>query len=103
MFELLGLFGALMMLGCFVPQDKLPRGLPHDSVLHIGAFALLTLALCMTSPDTAAMWRYAFCMWILGLLVECIQHFVPTRQFGVDDLVYNALGIFLVLIPCSLV
>lgn len=103
MFELAGLLGALMLMGCFVPQDKLPRGLPHDSILHVGAFAMLAMPVCLMSHTPATMWLYAFGLWIAGFVVECIQHFVPTRQFGVDDLVYNALGILLVIVPCTLV
>lgn len=102
MIELLGLAGLLMLLGCFVPAHRLPVGLPHESLLHIGAFALLTLPLCTFDLTRLEIAGAGLGIWLLGLLIECLQNLVPGRHFGVDDLVYNAIGIALVAVPCAL-
>lgn len=99
MIELAGLAGALMLLGCFVPRSKLPAKLPHDSILHITAFALMTLPLCTLARNSLQLLGLCAALWVFGLLIECIQHYIPQRRFGADDLLYNAAGIALVGVP----
>lgn len=102
MIELAGLAGILMLLGCIVPQDFLPRGLPHDGLLHTGAFALLSLPFCLSANDMHDLVKVSLGVWTFGLAIECIQHFIPTRRFGLDDLLYNAAGVLLVALPSAL-
>lgn len=102
MIELAGLAGIFMLLGCIVPQRFLPKGLPHDGLLHTGAFALLSLPFCLAANGVYELILVSLKVWTFGLLIECIQHFIPTRRFGFDDLLYNAAGVLLVALPCTL-
>lgn len=101
MIELAGIAGLAMLLGCFVPRHLLPRKMPHDSVLHIAAFALISLPLCQFSSSNTSLLLICIGIWTVGFVIECIQHFIPQRRFGVDDLLYNAAGIALVALPCA--
>jgi len=90
---LAALFGAAMLIGCFVPRHRLPRRLPHDALLHIAAFSLLALPLTAWPATRGALPLAMFGLWLVGFLVELLQGLVPGRRFGADDLVYNAAGI----------
>lgn len=92
---LAALLGAAMLIGCFVPRHLLPRQLPHDALLHIGAFCLLALPLAGWPATRDVLPLAMLGLWLLGLLVELLQGLVPGRRFGADDLAYNAAGIVL--------
>jgi hypothetical protein len=92
---LAALLGAAMLIGCFVPRHLLPRRLPHDALLHIGAFGLMALPLAGWPATREVLPLAMLGLWLLGLLVELLQGLVPGRRFGADDLVYNAAGILL--------
>lgn len=92
---LAALLGAAMLIGCFVPRHLLPRRLPHDALLHIGAFGLLALPLAGWPATRDALPLAMLGLWLVGLAVELLQGLVPGRRFGADDLVYNAAGIVL--------
>lgn len=79
-------------LGCLLPAAWLPP-LPHDKLLHFGAFAFLTTLAVQLAPAWQQQ-RY----WLAGLLVagwaiEIGQKFVPGRSFCWRDLAANAAGI----------
>lgn len=90
------LLGAAMLIGCFVPSHRLPKRLPHDSVLHIGAFGLLALPIGFLPTSTLAMLALCGLLFVLGALVELAQRaWVPGRGFGYDDIAYNGIGVAL--------
>jgi VanZ family protein len=81
-----------VVAGCLAPSTWLPL-LPHDKLLHFGAFAALTLL----AQRLAHGWR-ELGYWMLGLLlagwlIELLQNLVPGRRFCWRDLGANAAGI----------
>lgn len=78
--------------GCLAPASWLPA-LPNDKLLHFLAFGglgLLAGRIAGTKIELAA--------WLLGLLVagwaiECLQRWIPGRNFCWRDLAANAAGI----------
>jgi len=77
----------------FSPQN-LPQNIPNsDKIGHIIVFFTLSLLLFK-----ATNWRRPIQILALlgyGVLVECIQHFIPYRSGGIDDVVADAAGIVL--------
>lgn len=102
MLEMAGLAGILMLSGCIIPSHMLPKKMPHDSLLHALAFALLTLPLCSLLLSPLELLVACVGLWLFGLAIECLQQLVPGRQFGLDDVAYNTIGIVVVAIPYAL-
>lgn len=83
---------AALSAGCLVPNRWLPR-LPNDKLLHFAGFALLSVLALRAAGSAREGW-----IWLLGLLVggwviECLQTFVPGRQFCWRDIGANTAGI----------
>jgi len=79
-------------LGCLLPPRWVPL-LPHDKLLHFGAFAGLSLLALRIAPD----WTLRV-VWLLGLLfagfaIELLQKLVPGRSFCWRDMGANTVGI----------
>lgn len=80
--------------GCLLPAGWLPL-LPHDKLLHFGAFAVLALL----AVRLAHGWHELAC-WLGGLLlagwlIEALQNLVPGRAFCWRDMAANAAGVAL--------
>ncbi len=66
-----------------------------DKILHCLAYTMLSFVVTNTSYLKSVnrprffSFSYAF---ILGLLIEIVQFFLPFRQFEAGDIVYNFLG-----------
>ncbi len=80
----------------FTPVDEdSALGSMSDSVLHLGGWLGLGFSLwgaLLKKPLPYWPWITLF---IYSCVVECVQHFLPTREFGWDDIVVNAGGIIL--------
>ena len=68
-----------------------------DKPLHTLGWLALCLSLRLALPfhhsiHPAAAWLFAY-----SILIEVIQHFVPSRQFSVLDILANGAGILLAL------
>lgn len=74
-----------------------------DQGEHVVAYAVLTLLSAVAYHGTVRE-RTVFALAVLhGALAECIQHFVPGREFGWQDAVANACGALLGLLAARLV
>ena len=69
----------------------------NDKFEHIGAFALLAFLACAAYPR-AQRWQRVFARVLcFGLLIECVQWWLPWREFSLLDLAADALGLCMVL------
>jgi len=77
----------------FSPQS-LPADIPHsDKYGHILVFFCLSVLIykCINVSR-----RYQILMLVsYGVLVECIQYYIPYRSGGLDDVIADALGVVL--------
>ena len=77
----------------FSPQS-LPTNIPHtDKYGHIIVFFCLSILVykCMNIAR-----RYQIMLLVgYGIAVECVQHFIPYRSGGADDVVADAIGVIL--------
>lgn len=87
--------GLAMIVGCFLPKRFLPPRMPHDGLLHIAAFALLSAPIGFMPTTLVETLAWAAGLFAFGILIEIGQILVPDRHFGWDDIAYNAGGILL--------
>lgn len=87
--------GLAMVVGCFVPKRFLPPRMPHDGLLHVAAFALLSFPIGLAHQSMLSTACWAAGLFAFGVLIEIGQILVPDRHFGWDDIAYNAGGILL--------
>jgi len=72
--------------------------LDSPDLWHVGVFAALTTALLVTVPG-----RPRLCLHtavLLGVFLEFVQIFVPGREAGFGDLLYNLAGVGLGFFVC---
>lgn len=81
-------------LGCLLPAGWIPP-LPHDKLLHFGAFALLTTLALRIEPDWALRAFWLAGLLVAGFVIEVLQKSVPGRNFCWRDMAANAAGIAL--------
>ena len=63
----------------------------NDKVNHAVGYAVLTLIAFAAWPSFRK-WVAVFA-FLFGIAIECIQIFLPSREFGVEDLLANLVGI----------
>ncbi|MBD1401899.1 VanZ family protein [Pelobacter sp. M08fum] len=95
----------LILTGCLLPGRFLPRWLPNDKLMHLGGYFLLmvlisaqTRNLLLSAAQTRNLLLSAALLFLAGLLIECLQHFVPGRHFSWRDQLANTVGIMLGLV-----
>ncbi|MCW8195410.1 hypothetical protein F6455_11485 [Proteobacteria bacterium 005FR1] len=66
-----------------------------DKVLHAAGWFGLTLSLRAAWPSPRLPWWAVFGLLLYSLLIEFVQHFLPTRLFDLWDFVANGVGILL--------
>jgi VanZ family protein len=101
-----GIFATLILIGSSIPTTQLQRLqrkspilkiLLSDSVLHLVAFAILALLLSigyLKSGKSKIWWlKSAFLSFVVGILVEVIQIYLPYRTFSTRDLAVDVIGI----------
>ena len=108
------LFSGLLWVAASLPGDELAkiqnfpdhlllRFFLSDGFMHFLVFGLLTLLICLgySQEVKAVPWLRAGLMAIgYGLLIEIYQGILPWRSFGMDDLVWNTVGVSFFLIVC---
>ena len=83
------------------PEDPWLRAVLSDPFMHALSFGLFTLLVAWglaARPRGPAPWaRVAVVAIGFGLLIEVYQAALPWRAFGLDDLLWNAVGVLLCL------
>ncbi len=63
-----------------------------DKLNHIAAFAVLSLLIDLAYTQKALLWKISFLL-LYGFVIECVQFFIPYREFSLVDLSIDALGV----------
>jgi VanZ family protein len=66
----------------------------NDKAAHAATFLLLAFLSHRAFPETATLWKAAP-LFTYGLLIECIQYYIPFREFSLLDQMANTVGILL--------
>jgi VanZ family protein len=74
----------------------------NDKVSHILAFIALSFLLDFSFPDRRFDLRDVMVLLGFGLLIECIQYFIPYRSCSLLDLGADGIGIALYGVPTRL-
>jgi len=69
----------------------------NDKFNHLIAFIVLSFLAHISYPKLHKI-KWAAALFFYGLLIECIQYFLPHREFSLLDLATDALGIIAYLI-----
>jgi VanZ family protein len=77
-----------------MPPETLPAATINDKAAHAATFLLLAFFSHRTFPEITVPWKAAP-LFLYGLLIECIQYFIPYRDFSLPDLTANTIGILL--------
>jgi hypothetical protein len=89
-----------------MPPLSLTDGTPANSgvVLHIIAYGTLCLLICMwlrvADKSQSPVLRAFVYTSLYGLFVECVQFYVPYRNFEMSDILINCLAAATAIIPC---
>jgi VanZ family protein len=77
----------------FLPNyDQLPKiASLSDHINHFVAFFTLSFLLIFGLKLSKNL--TIFYMFIYGLSIECFQYFLPNRVFGIDDIIFDMLGV----------
>lgn len=59
---------------------------------HVAGYLLLSIFACLTFNNINSWW-ILFGIFVLGILVECIQYAMPERTFNLYDLLGNVMGV----------
>lgn len=81
-----------VLAGCLLPAGWLPP-LPHDKLLHFGAFLVLTTLALRIEPDWTRRAVWLLGLLAAGLMIELLQKQVPGRSFCWRDMAANTAGI----------
>lgn len=84
---------SLVMLTPRPPQPELLSFAQADKLVHLAAFALLGGLADAGWPQRAYNYRKYLPLLGYGLLIECLQHFIPQRSFDLFDLLADAAGL----------
>ena len=78
----------------FKPQPlKLGISQDEDKLMHLLAFMTLSLLpILIFSKPLYTIWSMVF-VFFIGVVIEVIQAFLPTRGAQLSDIVFDALGI----------
>jgi len=66
-----------------------------DKVHHAFAFYVLALLLDFAAPRTEFGLRKFAVLMAFGVAIECVQYFLPWREFSLLDMVADAVGLML--------
>jgi len=85
---------AIMWLATTKPEYEVV-GEINDKVSHILAFVALSFLLDLSFPNRRFDIRKVMALLGFGLLIECLQYFIPYRTCSILDLGADAIGIAL--------
>ncbi|NLY59626.1 MAG: VanZ family protein [Gammaproteobacteria bacterium] len=91
------LFFSVLLLGIYLGMRPAPPPVPFkfnmiDSVYHAGGLFVCTLLSYPAFPRWGRWWRAGF-MFAVGLAVEYVQSFHPTRSPDIHDIYANTAGV----------
>lgn len=92
----LGLFASLVFV-LYLSTTKIDEPLPgnfSDKFYHGLCFFVLALLADNAYPRTGFTAAIYIPLFAYGVLIECIQYFIPYRSFSLADMVADALGLF---------
>ena len=69
----------------------------NDKFNHLIAFMVLSFLTHVAYPKIQKL-KWATALFFYGLLIECVQYFLPHREFSLFDLTTDLLGIIVYLI-----
>ena len=85
---------AIMWLATTEPEYEVVEEI-NDKVSHILAFVALSFLLDLSFPNRRFDLREVMALLGFGLLIECLQYFIPYRTCSILDLGADAIGIAL--------
>ena len=84
-----------VIYGSVVPSYMLGGNLPFDdAVMHAASYGLLTIWFAGLYARNRHVWVGAFA-FLLGVVMELVQSELSYRRFDPEDMVANAIGIFI--------
>ncbi|MGN5519628.1 VanZ family protein [Halopseudomonas sp. Lyrl_26] len=91
------LFFSVLLLGIYLGMRPAPPPVPFkfsmiDAVYHAGGLFVCTLLSYPAFPRWGRWWRAGF-MFAVGLAVEYVQSFHPTRSPDIHDIYANTAGV----------
>ncbi|MGV6827731.1 MAG: VanZ family protein [bacterium] len=92
---MLGVAVLLTTILAITPQPEMIVEDFNDKLGHIIAFVLLAFLTDGAWPGKQLYWQKGLGLFGYGVLLECLQYFVPTRFFSLLDMVANGTGIML--------
>lgn len=93
------LFYSILLYGTYLGMRPEPPPTPHqfnmvDALYHAGGLFVCTLLSYMAHPRWRWWWRGGF-MFSVGVAVEYVQSFHPTRTADIGDIYSNTVGVAL--------
>jgi|JI10StandDraft_1071094.scaffolds.fasta_scaffold1356031_2 hypothetical protein len=85
----------LILIGSLLPAHWLPP-LPNDKYLHFGGYAILSAFAALLASNMQVLFICLGGLIATGILIECLQHFVPGRHFCWRDILANTAGVCLI-------
>lgn len=83
----------VFILSIIPDTEKLPEITRlSDKLNHVAAFFTLALLIDFAYPFHSLLWKFNFLFWY-GLFIECIQYFLPYREFSLLDLGADLFGL----------
>jgi hypothetical protein len=67
----------------------------NDKLNHLAAFLVLAYLSDAAFPRQPWKWHMILLLLAYGVLLECIQYFLPNRYFSLADLLADAVGLAL--------
>jgi VanZ family protein len=93
------LFAAAFLATAYLSFMQVPEmgdlQLISDKVHHAFAFFVLALLLDFAAPRTQFGLRKFSALMAFGVAIECVQYFLPWRDFSLLDMVADAVGLML--------
>jgi len=93
----LSLITAVLTVLFFTLTDDVPSVTQevNDKVAHLLAFMMLALLTDYSFPGTGFNLRKSLPLVFYGMLIECIQYFLPYRTFSMLDFLADCSGVYL--------
>lgn len=86
------------------PENPWLRFFLSDPFMHFLTFGLLTLLICrgydQESKRLIPFVKVGLLASVYGLLIEIYQGILPWRSFGIDDLIWDTVGVLFTLMVC---
>ena len=86
-----------------LPESQLLKIILSDPFIHLSVFGLLALLICRgyyrESRGSIPLSRVAILAIGYSFLIEIYQGILPWRSFGLDDVIWNTVGVLFFLIP----